>query len=381
MDLAREVSCQRRVNGGKDRCPWRGPLADFADHTAATLDDPDGPHVACLLCRRPLRDDERGSCFRCIDRLDVELAQIVELYATLPDIIERTALRTGRLPGGNALVLLADGSVEGGGPDDDIKYRDPLLILATLHVIWERDWRETFGHGHAPKWQATVSTTVGYLRTWLRLAARTHDAFDDFARDVHVLHSELAHITGRADDPLSANANCTRCGGRLERAYRPPVRETQDRIASGLRAAEHVIAPVRAQRAAERTYGLRGHQLTPWPGAYREREVVELAVRGVKDEGLDDVAVCADCGHTYTSGEYRIALRIKGLAAATGWITPAAAASLLERPVQTIWTWIRRMEVLAAVLVESRRTVVEVESLKRKGRAARRADEPTEEAS
>lgn len=357
----REFSCKRTVNDGKDRCGWQGPLGEFAAHTAAT------GHRGCIVCRRPLSDDEPLTCSKCVKRTDDALAEIPDLYGTLPTAIESSALHMAALPGGNALVLFADGSVDGGGPDDDVRYRDPLLVLATLHVIWERDWRETFGHEHYPQWQATVTTTVAYLRTWIRLAARSHDAFDDFARDVAVLHRQLLHAHGKADDPAPAKADCTRCGGRLFRAYRAPQRSEGERIGGGLRAIDAMVEPVRAQRRAEQTYGVTAEGLTPWPTPWEQRAAAEPAMRGTDVEGLDDVAVCRECGHTYTSAEYRIALRIKALAAATGWITVPAAASLLERPEQTVWTWVRRMDLTTACRLSDRRIVVDAESLKRKG--------------
>lgn len=372
---SREIRCRRTVTGyddhGRERpepCDWRGNIDDFPDHTADTLDADGGPHQACVVCRHSLADDETRTCTRCVTRLDTALADILDLYATLPAVVERGALHTGRLPGGNALVLLADGKIDGGGPDDHVRYHDPVLVLATLHDIWELEWRALFQHGHFPRWQATVATTIGYLRKYLRTAARQHDAFDDFAGDVHTIRQQLARTAGRSDDPANANADCTRCGGRLRRTYRDTIKDRDDRRTHAETAIDDLWQRALDQRDALRSYGLAEPELTPLPSPEKERDLTEAIMRGHASEGLNDTAVCADCGHEYTSGEYRIALRVKALANASGWITPAAAASLLERPEQTIWTWVRRLKVPVACRVDDRRVVVDADAIKRKGK-------------
>lgn len=382
MTADREIRCRRTVighdDGGRERpeqCAWRGTIYQFPDHTAETADADGGPHEQCVVCRQSLADDETQTCARCVKRLDDDLAEILDLYATLPAIIERGALHTGRLPGGNALVLLADGSIDGGGPDDHIRYHDPVLVLATLHDLWETEWRDLFQQPHFARWQATVATTVGYLRKYLRTAARQHPAFGDFAADVHTLRQQLARTAGRSDDPANANADCTRCGGRLRRSYRLVGRDEEaheDQLYARFVKAEAAIDELwhraMAQRDAERSYDLPESKLTPLPTPVQERHASEPVMRGHKTEGLADTAVCADCGHEYTSGEYRIALRLKALANASGWITPAAAANLLEKPAQTVWTWVRRLQIPVACRVEDRRLVVDAEAIKRKGK-------------
>src|SRR4051812_4319579 len=69
-DEAREVHCRRTVTGYNDdgterdeRCPWRGPLTEFAEHTEET------GHQACAVCSLPLADEEAGACGRCLDRV------------------------------------------------------------------------------------------------------------------------------------------------------------------------------------------------------------------------------------------------------------------------------------------------------------------------
>src|SRR5437899_2438666 len=124
----REIRCRRRVNDGKDPCPWRGTRDDFPAHTDDT------GHQACIVCRHPLADDETRACTRCVSRVSEDLGDIEDAYATLPGIIEQSGYRTGKLPGGDALVMAAGGSTQGGGPDDDIKFRDPIPVLAELHT-------------------------------------------------------------------------------------------------------------------------------------------------------------------------------------------------------------------------------------------------------
>lgn len=411
-DGLREMRCKRTVNDGKDLCPWRGTLDEFQEHAAET------GHHACTVCRRPLTDHEQQTCSHCVQQAFADLADIEVTYATLPNTVEASGYRMGALPGGNALVMLADGSLE--NPQVPNRYTEPIEVGPTVYLEhpeivgsgittsgdavehpayvelrvpsdgrehvrdhWsgdpssvlavlehhQRDWRRTFGHKPAET-LATVVGCVGYLRTWLPTAARTHPAFDEFVHDIRQLRSQLTHVNGLAMDPVPAKANCTRCGGQLLRAYREPGRTSDERLGGGLRAVDDLIQPIRDQRHAERTYGIPEHALTPWPAPWQQRAAAEPVMRGTKTEGLDDVAVCAGCGHTYTSGEYRVALRIKALAAATDWITIAAAASLLERPQQTVWTWMRRLEISSACRVDDRRVVVDANAVK--ARAARR---------
>src|SRR5206468_492414 len=109
-------------------CEERGTRAELAEHAA------DVGHETCVLCGTTLNEFESRTCSvrtgnerraTCIERLDAALADILDAYATLPSIVEHSGYHQAALPGGNALVMLVDGSVDGGGPDDDIHYHDP----------------------------------------------------------------------------------------------------------------------------------------------------------------------------------------------------------------------------------------------------------------
>lgn len=247
------MKCPRTTNGGKDRCGWEGDEAEAHD-------SPDGLHWPCLLGGHFLRDEERRVCSRCVAGALLDLEDIVTGYAELSTVVEASGYRMRDLPGGDALVMLAAGSVEGGGPDDHPVYGDPIPVLADLHS-WERDWRETFGHSHYPAWQVTVTSVTAYLREWMWLAARTHEAFDDYVRDVRTLRSRLTHVVGLANDPLIAPASCFDCGNPLARDYRPP---------------------------------------TGTPTDVRE---------GSAAEGLPDDWTCLRCRRIYTPAEYWLAVR------------------------------------------------------------------------
>lgn len=287
------MKCPRTVNDGKDRCGWEGD--DVAAHAAET------GHQVCIVCRWLLRDDETRTCNRCISRALGDLADIEHAYAELPSVIECGAFHGGRLPGGDALVMLADGSVQGGGPDDHIDYHDPVPVLAELHQ-WERDWREEFGHNHFPRWQATVVTTTGYLRTWMWLAARTHPAFDDYVHEIRRLRTRLLRTAGLANDPKPVPALCFDCGGSLVRPY--------------------------------------------------------------TTDGLADDAECSSCGRSYSPANYGYAL-LALAASCQGWVTIRTAADAARRPERTVWTWMRRGVITAACRIVDRRIVVEWEDVQR----------------
>lgn len=292
-----ERTCPRTVNDGKDRCPWRGDEPEAHDD-----------HNLCLLGGHFLHDGDVRFCGRCVTRTLTDLDEIVTAWIELETVVSTSGYRMRGIPGGDALVMLAAGSLEGGGPDDHIRFRDPVPVLVALH-FWERDWRETFGHSHYPRWKATVTSVTGYLREWTWLAARTHDAFDDYAREVRTLRSRLQHVAGLANDPYRMPAECFDCHGPLLREYRKPATATTGRL---------------------------GHD----------------------GEGLTDDMTCRDCGRVYRQADYGYAL-LALAASCSGWVTVRMAADAARRPERTIWTWLQRGEITAACRLSDRRLIVE----------------------
>lgn len=272
-----EVRCNATVSG--KRCDWRGSKQERLEHAEGS------GHYLCRLCSKSLRNDEPTCCNDCVNRTRDALIGIRDI--DLEPAIEATALHPGTLPGGNALVMAADGSVA--SPQTPDQYTRPVVSEATAHIVrgeivgtdqtvhwWKldrarnvrerqqftvstthppfieerktpdgrehvrdhwpsdptpvlavleanaRDWRSEFGHRVSDS-IATVENTIGYLLTWLPLAARTHPCFEEFANEIQALHSQLAHVTGQANDPAEADAPCFDCGGKLIRDYRPPI--------------------------------------------------------------------------------------------------------------------------------------------------------------
>lgn len=207
-EIPRLFRC-RHITDGKTRCGFEGVQDELADHARDT------GHKLCIVCAHSLANDEQQTCTRCVTRARQDLTDIADAYATLPTVVESSGYHQARLPGGDALVMLADGSVEGGGPDDWLT--DPTPVIAVLEAN-ERDWRHTFGHPPAVD-IATVTGCIGYLTMWLPTAARTHPGFDDYTREIRQLRVRLQHVAGVADDPLRAPVRCFDCGGQLERPY------------------------------------------------------------------------------------------------------------------------------------------------------------------
>jgi hypothetical protein len=140
--------------------------------------------TTCIVCRRDLRDHELGNkaCQLCEQRTDQNLRALAGpqgLYAQLDSRLAPGAGNGGPAVSGSrtapvpvrldVLNLMTD--------------RGP--ILATLET-WVRDWEEA-GHAvlcEAGTLQQRVDHAVNTLRFNLGWAAREHNAFDEFAREI-----------------------------------------------------------------------------------------------------------------------------------------------------------------------------------------------------
>lgn len=224
----KQVSCNATV--ANKRCDWRGSREELAEHAETTT------HKLCRLCSRSLRNAEPACCQDCVQQVRDDLRTITETFTLVPEIAHRSGMHNTAIPGGLAMILLADGSVDGGGPDDHIDFHDPLVPLAVLEAN-ERDWRLTFGHGPAVE-VATVAGCARYLLIWLELAARTLPVFEEFAGEIRSLAVRLEYVTGTVDRPETAPAKCFDCQtGTLISPYRAPLDEKvpQQRLVHGRR--------------------------------------------------------------------------------------------------------------------------------------------------
>ena len=215
MSAPRLVRCPTIV--GEERCDFRGYRVELLAHAEQA------GHPTCQLCAWPLRTAADVTCIRCVTRVRDDLEAIWLHTADLQARITDGAYSGGWL---TPLAMLGDGSLAGGGEDDHVRYRDPITVVALLEQ-WDRDWRAEFGHrrpaykplGHPDRQlRFVLRDVVGYLRTWLWLASRTHPAFDGFAADMRMLRSQVEHVALLIADPESAPIPCV-CGGRLEQRF------------------------------------------------------------------------------------------------------------------------------------------------------------------
>lgn len=338
------------------------------DYTAADLTEHafTSGHLLCVVCRRrSLTAFEAQTCPACVGAVRADLADIVAAYTLLrPDgLVGLTLTGDGtmqRRAHGYELAslhpsphpLATDGeSVP--KPIRDEWASDPLPVLPAL-VSWE-DWlRQEYrdGRGAVP---ATLTATVDYLTRNLdagHVFAQTFAGFDEFAGEVARHRSSARFAAGLADDPVSADARCFDCGGPLLRTYRPADADVLvARRQHARRAVNALLDPVRRQRAAERSYGIR--DVTPLP-ATKALEVARLALVGTDAEGLVDDWTCGHCRRVYDQPSYFLALR----AAASMWVRVPVAAETAQRSVWTLRSWVRRGLVTAACRVLDRAVVV-----------------------
>lgn len=186
------------------------------------------PRPACPICRRP---DPHGQswacCAPCLDRIDSQLADLLELHALAPAYLER-----GRGQNGG-----------GGGPRkrSPLPLRIDVLDLALGETLlsgldgehmgledWAVDWRHYFGHSphgiateRATRRSALLVSVVGYLRANLTLAGRSeaaggHPAVDEFAADVRRAWSHAREVLELGDPrPWTVPCPTDGCGHRL----------------------------------------------------------------------------------------------------------------------------------------------------------------------
>ena len=252
-----------------NRCDFKAEDREqLADHAAEV------GHPTCFVCHTVLTLTETRCCERCISRTRDHLTSIVDSVERLPAVAENTGWLNQPIPGGAAMILLAGGNIEGGGPDDHIAFKDPIDPLAVLEHN-ERNWRLTFRQPRGND-QVSVQSCVDYLLTHLRSAALSHPDFDDFAEEIATVASRLAHIVGVANDPVKATARCLDCAGILISPYRNPVTLPDGVTRPGL----------------------------PWEG----REM-RAANPNLPDDEPEPIWECSRCHMIYNPVEYRLAVR------------------------------------------------------------------------
>lgn len=158
------------------------------------------PH-ACVICGRDLTAGH--ACHPCQLRLDHTLAEILDLYTTLPDTLEPIRSASQRVTGSREapLPLRVDPL------DLSLPYRTAVGISDPHHdqighvpvtvelSTWVREWLESGAPGnHTPK--PTVELLVAWLRARLPWACQRHRAVDEFNTAMRQLVHRLRDVHG-----------------------------------------------------------------------------------------------------------------------------------------------------------------------------------------
>lgn len=173
----------------------------------------------CTVCTRNAVTD-RLVCSRCQNRINQQLADILEFYA-----LAENALLPGQ--GGNGRSTERPLGVR-------VNALDFVCGYSVVDVLeaWEKDWRDFYelgpygpasaqrcaGRNNQPA--TTLTEIVRFLRAWLDKACTDHPAVDDFAgevRDCHRQAQSSAGITQREAWTVTCPADTDDgdCGNRL----------------------------------------------------------------------------------------------------------------------------------------------------------------------
>lgn len=397
---------------GCARCSWR-PAGDESRHDQAVEHAEQSGHPLCVVCTRSLTSEEPTTCERCLGRTRDDLRAIVELYALLPEQIGHPATqvydRSGRssdgspLPGGDALVLLARGGTGTTArrltPLERLAAEKPgVLVAGREHAVdnkeddgasiayalanWETYWRELRDEPIAVPEQwwlpdavgpltveqmaylanrlldvgPTVATSAGYLERRMRWAAdvapdSTLDPdFVAFAQDLRQMRQQLEALSSTGDRELRAPVRCFDCDARaLTRQYRPSTTCEHTRPDF----AEYTSRIHRADIPRVLTPKWRllldfEHVVNAWDSRHEA-----TCTQG----GLVEHWTCARCHREYTEQEYRLVLarQMKTDSETRGWLTPSQTATSLAVPVNTVRTWLKRLQVTSMCDVKTRR--------------------------
>lgn len=184
----------------------------------------------CPLCHRP--QAIWAVCVRCVERVDKQLEEILDLVARAGYVENLAPGRSGDAGHGPRREPPAPLRI-------DVLDLDCGYDVLTALEAWERDWRHSFGlvpygdasesrlqgsRSHETVERVTLVGVVGFLRSWGPTAATRHPGFDEYAHDVaHVLRRAqsilgLLEDTGRVTCPCGAritlqdDLQCPRCG-------------------------------------------------------------------------------------------------------------------------------------------------------------------------
>lgn len=265
--------------------------------------------LCCVCDRRELAADEPQTCVHCLGRARANLRALVDAYALLPsEVTDRggvsfepvpTGARETALLGGEALVLLAGGSLV--ADDPEALPGDPMPPKPVL-LAWAADWRRRTGRARVVR--GALVDVVGYLDRQLGWAAQHHPEFAEFCGDVFRLRARVEAVTS-AREPLDRGARipCPECGEPLVRYYADPRACPHVPVAE----AERPCAPL---AGVWRGYGRVEPRRKPQNGTQPGELPEQWAPCGCDQGGRRDAWHCPNraCGRVVTNREYHFAV-------------------------------------------------------------------------
>jgi hypothetical protein len=176
----------------------------------------------CVLCRHPLEATEKRTCLACVAEVRRDLDQIDRTWDLLPNMLGRTSsgspfVLTGggsydqsAIPGGDLLVMLADGGHGDGLPSDPPPVR--------FELVW---WCRELGADGPP---SSVHAAATWLSTRIGWAAEHHPAWQDMVEALRRLLRRLQQVTHTSPDP-EKGPPCPECRETLLRGWTRHGRE------------------------------------------------------------------------------------------------------------------------------------------------------------
>ncbi len=353
------------------RCDWRPDVEQptreqLAAHAVAAA------HPLCVVCTRSLHRAEPRVCELCISYVQQLLAGILLLWAELHG--HRRTIRTGQydetrpvsrdkpLLGGDVLLLLGPGSngtsarrlspaeirkgMTGREHGVDNQPTDGASVAQVL-TSWEDSWRRVWEEPAADtgeRLSSIIRSAASYLERRTRAAANgdsrldPQPEFDAYVHELAELHGQLERVTHQDRRPAVAEADCFTCAGRLERHWR----EAQ--------ACGHTPPRHPPKRLTWLGVSFTREEQARW----REQLLVDFAEQHGRCEqgGFEDVWRCNRCHRVYEWHEYLFAVQAKlREQPSQGWSLPEHAAMVLDVPVDTIRSWIKRGQIAVACVV------------------------------
>lgn len=162
-------------------------------------------------------------CVACVDKAKELLAETIEYYAELSTHLGHLrgyslGTRAGGVEGrplpGGDILALLGPGSPGYGEDEETSRPNDPTSVSWELAYWKKSWQETRKETSR---ESDVPSSIGYLYTHCSWASTCYPGFPEFIADLTKIHLSLAIATSRYRFPVRANAACFRCTGVLER--------------------------------------------------------------------------------------------------------------------------------------------------------------------